>query len=159
MGEVKADDGLRNAMIFDNQPEAVEFIQELPGILRELGLSDRFKAVPTPRVISEAQQRGRHFKRFNYYAACMRDLHPSEPLPVITVADIAEARRRARYKETLPRLSSRRKGQQYEAFGQSMTLNQWAKAVGVSWPTLNARIEAGKSMEEAITELALKNAS
>jgi hypothetical protein len=158
MGEVKVDDGLRNAMVFDNQPDAVEFIQELPGILRELGLSERFKAIATPRVIAERQQRGRFSRRFNYYAACMRDLRPEEEPPSITIADIAEAREKARRKAALPRLAKGR-GKQYEAFGQSMTLNQWAKAVGVSWPTLNARIEAGKSMEEAITELALKKAS
>lgn len=132
--------------------DAADLINRLAETVRRLGLSNRFKVVWEPRKIVERQARTNIPLR-NLWAVYVVDHAPHLPVPT---GLSSTPRITARTRE-IPGTATR--GTTYEAFGQKMTLNQWAKAVGVSWPTLNARIRSGKSMEEALTELALKKAS
>lgn len=133
--------------------DAVDLIRKFALALTNLGLNGRFSMMPTPRRIVENEKRadGRRGRTQIFYQIILVDKQPDEPYPEgLTALQIATAESRG-YQEP--------KVKHYTAFGESMTLNQWAKAVGVTWPTLKSRIDAGMTMEEAITQIALKKVS
>lgn len=133
--------------------EAVECIQRFALALTNLGLGGRFTVAPTPLRITGS---GRHTLRDTghehaLYHVILLDKRPGDPYPKnLTALQIVAAENEG---HTKPKVK------QYEAFGERKNLNQWAKAVGVSWPTLKSRIEAGMTMEEALTQIALKKSS
>lgn len=134
--------------------EAVGLIKKYALALTNLGLHKRFTISPSPHPVKEVEHgnngRGKGRRHF-YYQVVLVDHCPDEPKPAgLTTLKIRTAEA-AGY--TPP------KTKYYEAFGQRMSLNQWAKATGVSRPTLKSRIDAGLTMEEAVTQIALKKAS
>lgn len=133
--------------------EAVECINKFALALTNLGLSSRFTVAPAPHRIVGS---GRHAMRDEgherkLYQVILVDRRPDEPYPRgLTALQITAAEAKG---YTKPKVK------QYEAFGETKNLNQWAKAVGVSWPTLKSRIDAGMTMEEALTQIALRKAA
>lgn len=133
--------------------EAVEHIKQFARALTNLKLTDRFTIHPTPRPIVEREARGdaKKRRRITTYHVVLLDKQPEKPHPTgLTVLDIRAAES-AGY--TKPKVDT------YEALGQRMTLSEWARAVGAARATLKARIDAGMTMEEAVTELALKRSA
>lgn len=125
--------------------EAVECIKKYALALTNLGLNGRFVISPRPHPVV-SYENGRRI----HYQIILTDKHPDEPKPEgLTTLNIMAAES-AGY--TKPRVTY------YEAFGQRMTLGKWAVAAGVSRPTLKSRIDAGLTMEEAITQLVTKRA-
>lgn len=119
--------------------EAIECIQKFARALTNLKLNSRFSIDPVPQPLGH-----------NFYQIVLLDRQPDKPKPEgLTTLHIRAAENAE---------SARPKTKYYDAFGQRMSLNKWAQVTGVSWPTLKARIDAGMTMEEAITEIALKNA-
>lgn len=135
--------------LIDSWPDresAEDHIGEVALVIRRLGLVKRFGVLVEPKPIIERNHLGHPIAK--YFGVYLVDRTPNEPMPegltsVPKFVDTTEAP-----KET--------KRTQYMAFGETKNLHQWAKAVGVSDPTLKSRIDAGKTMEEALTELALK---
>lgn len=135
--------------LIDSWPDyesAEEHIKEVALHFGRLGLASRFGVVPVPKPLVERNARGHAIAR--YFGVYLVDRTPNEPLPegLTSIPKIVESAQAP--KET--------KRTQYTAFGETKNLHQWAKAVGVSDPTLKSRIDAGKTMEEALTEIALK---
>lgn len=133
--------------------EAVAAIQKFAMALTNLGLANRFAIAPTPRSIIEYEKRsdGNRGRKHIYFQAILIDKCPHLPKPEgLTALGIRQAESQG-YKQP--------KVKQYEAFGERKTLNQWAKVAGTSWPTLKSRIDAGMTMEEAITDIALKKSA
>jgi hypothetical protein len=134
--------------------EAVSLIKKYALALTNLGLSHRFSVLPSPQPVMEYEKRrdGRRGRFFVHHQVVIVDRFPDEPKPEgLTTLDIRAAEAEG-YRQKKPRTTY------YEALGQSMTIGKWAEAVGVSRATLKARIDAGMTMEEAITQIALKKA-
>jgi hypothetical protein len=134
--------------------EAVDHIRQYALALTNLKLNNRFTVLPTPRPVVEIEKRwdNKQGRRQRYYQVILVDRKPGEPLPEgLTALQIKAAEAQGYEKK--------RKVIHYDAFGQSMTLPQWAKVAGVSRPTLKSRLDAGMTMEEAITQIALKRAA
>lgn len=133
--------------------EAVDYIKKFALALTNLGLHKRFSISSAPRPIADRDMNAKldSGRARTYYQVVLIDKRPHEPSPEGLTLPQIHAAEKAGYAEP--------KVKHYEALGQKMTLNQWAKAVGVSYPTLKSRIQAGKTMEEAITEIAMKKAS
>lgn len=136
--------------------EAIDYIKQFALALTNLNLQNRFTIRSTPRAVVEREKRWDHSagRRNTYYQVVLVDRNPHEPSPEgLTALDIkvAEAAGYTKAQERTRRV--------HEAFGQSMTVNGWARAAGVSPNTLRSRISAGMTMEEAITQIALKKAS
>lgn len=126
--------------------EAVECIKKYALALTNLGLNSRFTISPTPHPVT-----GYENGKTTHYQVILTDKRPDEPKPEgLTALQIrtAESSGYAKPKTTY-----------YEAFGQRMTLGKWAAVAGVTRPTLKSRIDAGLTMEEAITQIALKRAA
>lgn len=134
--------------------EAVQNIRKFALALTNLDLNDRFAVSPTPRAVLEREKRRdrKAGRKEIYYQVVIIDKRPDEPRPTgLTALHIAQAEAQG---YTKPRTR-----QYHEAFGQTKTLNQWAKAVGVTYPTLKSRIDRGMTVEEAVTEIAIKKAA
>jgi len=117
--------------------EAIECIQKFALALTNLRLNGRFSIVSTPQSVGH-----------NFYQVILRDRNPDKPKPEgLTSLHIRQAENSGYAK---PRVTH------YNAFGQRMTLGKWAQVAGVSRPTLKARLDAGMTVEEAITDIALK---
>lgn len=133
--------------------EAIDCIKKFALALTNLGLGDRFAVAPTPRRIVGS---GRHALRDEghehaLYHVTLIDRQPDKPYPEgLTTLQIVAAGNQGYEKP---------KVKQYTAFGETKNLNQWAKAVGVTRPTLKSRIDAGMTMEEALTQIAVKKTS
>lgn len=143
-----------------NHDEAIDCIKKSALVLTNLDLNDRFVVDPWPRPVTETV----NGQTRTYYQAVIIDKRPDEPRPDgLTTLDIRVAvfkgYTKARPKPQVSEAEPRGGKTQYEAFGETKNLNQWAKAVGVTWPTLKSRIDAGMTMEEALTQIALKKAS
>lgn len=123
--------------------EAVECIEKYALALTNLGLSKRFTVSPRPHPVV-----GYENGRRTHYQVILTDKRPDDPKPEGLTALRIEAAESAGYAK--PRVTY------YEAFGQRMTLGKWAVAAGVSRPTLKSRIDAGLTMEEAITQAVTK---
>lgn len=120
--------------------EAVECIQNFAIALKNLGLNRRFSVAAAPQSVGHG-----------FYQVILFDKNPDEPKPEgLTTLHIQRAEKAGYAK---PRTTY------YDAFGQRMTLGAWAQVAGVSRPTLKARIDAGMTVEEAITAIALKKSS
>lgn len=133
--------------------EAVDLIQQFALALTNLKLHSRFIVQPSPRPVIEWERRGdrKQGRKIIHYQVVLIDRRPDEPSPEgLTVLDIKVAEHAGYVKpETAP----------YEAFGQHMTLGEWAKAVGTTRKNLKARIDTGMTMEEALTHIALKKST
>lgn len=117
--------------------EALECIEQFAIALTNLGLNRRFTIRPTPQSVGHG-----------FYQLVLLDKEPDKPKPEgLTTLHIRTAQKAGYAKP---------KTKHYNAFGQRMTLNKWAQVAGTTWPTLKSRIDAGMSMEEAITDIALK---
>lgn len=127
--------------------EARRLVIEFSLALTNLGLTERFCIEGTPRSCVEYEGSQRNI----YYHVVLRDKQPDQPKPKgLSTLDIKLAQA-AGY--------TKGKVTHYEAFGKRLTMTQWAKAAGVTRPTLKSRIDAGLTMEEAITQIALKKAA
>lgn len=134
--------------------EAVSCIKKFALALTNLGINDRFTVAPVPRPVLERERRrdGKAGRKEVYYQVILVDKRPDEPSPEgLTVLQIADAEAQGYMRP--------RSRQYHDAFGQRKTLNQWAKAVGVTYPTLKSRIDKGMTVEEAVTEIAIKKAA
>ncbi|MFE9833968.1 hypothetical protein ACFYP4_02295 [Streptomyces sp. NPDC005551] len=162
MSEEKADDGLRTVMVFAERKEAIDFIQELPGVLRELSLHERFVTIPTPRDIQERQQRGRYQRKIHYFAACIRDRRPQEELPEISALDITQARERARRKAALPVLHKPVEWTEdaIPAFGRVQDIKTWARVFRTKPYVIRQSLqECEGDPETALSRIALKKSA
>ena len=134
--------------------EAVNCIKRFALALTNLGLNNRFTVEAFPQRIARSG-RWHEFeeeREHALYQVILVDRHPDKPIPSgLTTLRIRAAENQGYKKNSQVK--------QYEAFGEFKNLNQWAKAVGVTWPTLKSRIDAGMTMEEALTQIALKKAS
>jgi hypothetical protein len=132
--------------------EATECINRFAAALTNLGLNDRFAVSWNPRRIAGGKrQRLEESSSGALYYVILLDRRPDEPCPQgLSVLQIKRAELEGHKKK--PQIK------QYEAFGETKNLNQWAKAVGVAWHTLKARIDTGMTMEEALTQIALRKA-
>ncbi len=118
--------------------EAIEHIKKFALALTNLGLQKRFSILPNPYSVGHG-----------FYQIILLDNRPDEPKPEgLTALEIRTAETKG---------YARPRAHYYEAFGQRKTLGKWAEVAGVSRPTLKTRIDAGMTMEEAITDVALKN--
>lgn len=126
--------------------EAVECIKNYALALTNLGLSKRFSVDPTPHPVVGYENGKR-----THYQVILIDKRPDEPKPQGLTAFKIKAAESTGY--------AKRKTTYYVAFGQRMSLNKWAKAADVSRFTLKSRLNAGLSMEEALTQIALKRAA
>lgn len=117
--------------------EAKECIIRFAVALTNLGLQKRFSLRPEPQSVGHG-----------FYQIVLLDKYPDKPKPAsLTTLQIkvAEQAGYAKPKTT----------QYYEAFGERKTLGKWADVADVARTTLKARIDAGMTMEEAITDIAL----
>jgi hypothetical protein len=140
---------------YEKYEDAADLITQLAEVVMSLGLGERFAIQWAPRQIKEYDRNGNVIG--NAWGVYLVDKKPDQPLPDRLSFKPRLPEKKTANPKSAP--SQRRVNTLYEAFGESKTLNQWAKVAGVSWPTLNARIKAGMTMEEAITDIALKNAS
>jgi hypothetical protein len=132
--------------------EALQYIERFALALTNLGLQERYIVDPVPGRTVEWEKRrdGRKGRMQVSYHVVLVDKRPTEPPPEnLTALGIGQAVEKGY--QPLER--------HYDALGKRMTLPQWAKAVGTSCAKLRSQINAGATMEEAITQIALKKAN
>ena len=117
--------------------ESLECIQKFARALTNLKLDRRFSINGTPQKLGHG-----------FYQVILIDKKPGEPKPEGLTTLHIHAAEKAGYAK--PKVTY------YNAFGQRMTLGKWAEVAGVTRPTLKARLDAGMTVEEAITDVALK---
>lgn len=120
--------------------EAVENIKKFACALSNLELQGRFSIMPSPVSVGHG-----------FYQIVLLDKRPDEPKPEDLTALNIRVAEAAGYASPGVRY--------YEAFGQRKTLGKWAEMVGVTRPTLKTRVDAGMTVEQAITDIALKKAA
>lgn len=133
--------------------DAMRYIQTFALALSNLRLQDRFVIRPLPRpsgIERDGDEMDRHSGRPVYHVVLL-DQRPDRPKPQgLTALCITTAAARGYAPARNPK---------YEAFDQRMTLTDWAKAVGVSRQTLKSRLDSGMTMEEAVSDIALRKAA